>query len=157
LIISHNLIFNSGSRTDAGILIGGGILVSAESGSGTHDYTTVSNNIVRNNSGQSITEWDSVGSHNVYFNNLLYSNGMPYSLRGGGPSPTGTLTSDPQMVSFNVNGGGNYHLLSTSPAINAGTTACGPSSSSCTPTVDYDGFARPYGGALDVGPYEWHP
>jgi hypothetical protein len=44
--------------------------------------------------------------------------------------------------------GGDYHLRSTSPAINAGT-------SSFAPALDLDGRPRPIGAAFDIGAYEW--
>jgi parallel beta-helix repeat protein len=44
--------------------------------------------------------------------------------------------------------GGDYHLLTTSPAINAGTGLLAP-------PVDLDGRARPVGAAFDIGAYEW--
>lgn len=43
----------------------------------------------------------------------------------------------------------NYHLLSTSPAINKGTA-------SYALTTDLDGASRPYGNGYDIGCYEWH-
>ena len=82
MIISHNLVFNNGARTNTGKVLGGGILVSAQTAA--HDGTTVSNNIVRNNNGHSITEWDSVGSRNVYLNNFDYQNGLAIQVIGGG-------------------------------------------------------------------------
>jgi parallel beta-helix repeat protein len=43
---------------------------------------------------------------------------------------------------------GDYHLLATSPAINAGT-------SFLAPLFDLDGHLRPVGAAFDIGAYEW--
>ena len=42
----------------------------------------------------------------------------------------------------------NFHLRATSPAIDAGTNAFAP-------TDDFDGVARPIGGAVDIGPHEY--
>lgn len=44
--------------------------------------------------------------------------------------------------------GGDYHLLESSPAKDAGTTTSAP-------TSDLDGNARPYGAAVDIGAYEY--
>src|SRR5262249_16421572 len=43
----------------------------------------------------------------------------------------------------------DYHLLTTSPAIDKGT-------STSAPATDLDGSARPFGSAVDIGCYEWH-
>jgi parallel beta-helix repeat protein len=42
----------------------------------------------------------------------------------------------------------DFHLLATAPAVNAGT-------STQAPPADLDGQPRPFGGAFDVGAYEW--
>jgi hypothetical protein len=49
-----------------------------------------------------------------------------------------------------VNTSSDFHLLSTAPAINAGTASFAPS-------VDLDGRARPHGATFDIGAYEWYP
>ena len=43
---------------------------------------------------------------------------------------------------------GDYHLLDTAPARNAGTAALAPA-------MDLDGLPRPIGDAFDIGAYEW--
>lgn len=47
-------------------------------------------------------------------------------------------------------GNGNYHLASSSPCIDAGTT-------NGAPPADLDGVPRPYGAGIDIGAYEWSP
>lgn len=59
----------------------------------------------------------------------------------------GNKYGDPRFVSTGFGYDGNYHLLSGSPAIDAGTSANAPS-------VDLDGVTRPQGGGFDVGAYE---
>jgi hypothetical protein len=51
---------------------------------------------------------------------------------------------------FFVNPASDFHLLSTAPAVNAGTA-------SFAPMIDLDGSTRPYGAAFDIGAYEWRP
>jgi hypothetical protein len=73
------------------------------------------------------------GSNNVYYGN------------GSGPSQTtGNINQNPQFVNA---GARDFHLLSSSPAIDAGiNTAIGAA---------IDGVARPQGSAFDVGAYEF--
>jgi hypothetical protein len=52
------------------------------------------------------------------------------------------------MANYKVDGTGNYRLLSSSPAIDRGTSAKAP-------TVDHAGVKRPRGGAVDIGAYEY--
>jgi hypothetical protein len=153
LNITNNLLFSNGHRDASGSLVGGGMTISASTT--TNDYTTVSNNILRNNSGEGIDDRFGGGAHNLYANNLLYANGLDFNLQPG-TVPTGTLTTDPLMVNFRADGSGDYHLQAGSPAINTGIGACA-TAVPCTPDKDYVGFARPYGAGLDIGPYEWHP
>ena len=58
---------------------------------------------------------------------------------------TGNISSDPQFVDPLD---GNYHLQSTSPCINAGT-------SNAVESVDLDGNPRIVGGFVDMGAYEY--
>ncbi|WP_147443666.1 choice-of-anchor Q domain-containing protein [Corallococcus sicarius] len=55
------------------------------------------------------------------------------------------VTSPPQFVNY---AGGDFHLASGSPAINAG-------SPTFAPPIDLDGNARPSGAADDIGAYEY--
>jgi len=55
------------------------------------------------------------------------------------------LRGDPQWVNPSA---GDYHLQSTSPAIEAGSYIDAPS-------VDFDGNLRPQGNAVDIGAYEY--
>jgi fibronectin type 3 domain-containing protein len=57
----------------------------------------------------------------------------------------GNLYTDPQFVSINSD---DYHLESTSPAINAGITLA-------EVTTDFDSVSRPQGSAYDMGAYEY--
>jgi hypothetical protein len=64
-------------------------------------------------------------------------------------APTTNLTVDPQLVNA---AGHDYHLKSTSPAIDAAVPSTG-----IDPTVDFDGIARPQGAKKDLGAFEFKP
>jgi len=127
----------------------GGITVGAGDSPGgvTADNTLVANNIVYKNVGYGIYEFGATGTHNRYINNLVTGNPTEISLQNG-LSATATVTADPQFVNYQANGTGDYHLQSSSPAINAGTSTSAPS-------TDFSGGTRPVGGAWDIGAYEY--
>jgi hypothetical protein len=152
--ITNNLIFDSGTRDNLGNLTGGGIALAANAA--VLDYVTVSNNIIRNNSGVALYDVDALGTHNVFLNNAIYANGA-FSQFKPGTTDVGSILVDPKMINFKLDGTGDYRLLNSgSPAVNAGTTTCA-SGTACTPEKDFSGFLRPYGAGIDVGPLEWHP
>jgi parallel beta-helix repeat protein len=137
--IANNTVFEN---QQGGMVIGGS-LEGNDIAPGVDSGTVVTNNIVVNNGYWGIREMGNVGV-NTYADNLLRGNSSGgYDLHGGG-SPTGTVTADPQFVSYS---GGDYRLRTTSPAIDRGTTLAAPS---------YDaGLARrPQGRAVDIGAYE---
>ena len=127
----------------------GGIIVGAGDSPGgvTADNTLVANNIVYKNVAYGIDEYGATGTHNRYMNNLVTGNPTEISLQNG-LSATSTVSADPQFTNYQANGTGDYHLKSTSPAINAGT-------STSAPATDFSGGARPTGGAFDIGAYEF--
>ena len=59
---------------------------------------------------------------------------------------TGTTEGDPEFVASTT---GDYHLSSTSPCIDIGT-------SNGAPVTDFDGVTRPQGYGYDVGAYEYY-
>ncbi|PYU91727.1 MAG: hypothetical protein DMG25_13865, partial [Acidobacteria bacterium] len=141
-IIVNNTIFNNAT---------GGIVVGAGSGSGvTDDNTVVSNNIVFNNIGTDggIVEEGSTGTHNTYTDNLVFGNTPVNISLQNGLTATGTVSANPLFVNFTGGTTGDYHLQSSSPAINKGT-------SNSAPTTDYDGRSRPQAGVFDIGAYEY--
>jgi hypothetical protein len=81
-------------------------------------------------------------------NNLYYCYGdSGHNLwKNGEDKSWGTsyVLTDPKYVSKSDN---NLHILSSSPAINAGT-------STMAPTTDIEGVSRPQGGSIDIGAYE---
>src|SRR5439155_24189933 len=89
-----------------------------------------------------------IGSHNQILNNIVYGNRDGNMVLLAGNPASGTITSDAQFVNYQQDGSGDYHLKSTSPAIDAGTPVGAPS-------TDFDGNPRPQGKGYDIGPYEY--
>jgi hypothetical protein len=141
--IVNNLSFANGR---GGIIIGAG----DSPGGVTADNCVVSNNISINNHGYGIREYGATGIHNRYLNNCVYGNASGGFHLHNGLTATGTVTANAQFVNYQADGSGDYHLRSTSPCIDHGT-------STGAPTTDYDGVARPQGAGFDIGPYEWAP
>lgn len=143
VVVANNTVFRNGY---GGIVVAGGPTV-------IDDNTLVSNNIVYQNGlskgadGNGIEEFGAyVGSHNRYLNNSVSNNGpVDWNLRNKAASAT--LQSDPQFVNFRPDGTGDYHLLPSSPAIDAGT-------SEGAPGFDFDGNPRPSGRGYDIGAFE---
>src|SRR6266567_1142854 len=149
LTICNNLVYENGNAGNTG----GGIIVSSDPAlGGSNDFTKVHNNIVRGNHGKNgaIDEFGNTGTHNTYMNNLVYLNDANLSTGKminllNGLVDTGTLTSDPLLVNYQANGSGDYHLTSSSPCINAGTSLG-------MPATDYDGRLRA-AAFPTIGPY----
>jgi hypothetical protein len=114
--IVNNTVFN----TRGGILLGDGDGGALPSGS-SNNY--VANNISVNNTTYGLVEGGTMGSNNVYTNNLLWNN--PQTFVGSG-SISGTIPSNPLFVNYQANGSGDYHLSAGSPAINAGKSTNAP-------------------------------
>jgi hypothetical protein len=146
LTISNNLSLLNGG---AGILVGSGNAGASAVG---HIRTLVSNNIVYRNALYGITETSDgrhrVGPGNQYVHNLAFAN------RGGDQSSgsgVGGLSSG-EVVANNINAepiltGSRYRPSADSPVVDAGTCAG-------STRRDLEGFARPQGEAVDIGPYE---
>lgn len=80
-------------------------------------------------------------------NSVLERGSQSYdSLEVGNIGP-GNRYGKPRFTLTGFGSDGNYHLLSGSPAIDAGTHAGAP-------TIDLDGIARPQGAGFDMGAYE---
>jgi parallel beta-helix repeat protein len=147
VVIANNTVFRNGTSS-----MGGGIEVGSGDSPGgiVLNNTSISNNIVYDNPGASITQYcysgvACIGSANITENNVVYGNGRAISLRTG--AATSTIAAAPQFVNYLATGSGDYRLKSSSPGVNQGT-------SRNAPAVDIDGRARPLGGAIDIGAYE---
>jgi hypothetical protein len=104
------------------------------------------NNIVAWNRADGIGAYDAHGQGVLVSNNVSYGNATNLNLTGGGSDVSYTLgttvQADPRFA-----GTTDYHLQSSSPAIDAGKTLAGISQ-------DYWGDARPQSGAFDIGVHE---
>ncbi len=100
-----------------------------------------------------LLEYGAVGMNNRYLNNLIYGNGDD-TIWIYGTNVNG-VTADPQFVDYQPNGGGDYHLAPSSPAIDVGTTACAPMTPTCAPTLDFDGGPRAVDPTIDLGAFEY--
>ena len=151
LTIANNVVANCGKY---------GIQMSADPTVTTNDYTTVDNNIIVNGGQYGIHEAYSLGTHNVYNNNIVYNNPAGnISGSTGIQSGTITLTSaqfSALFVNYTGDMTGDYHLQSGALAIDRGTTLCAAGVVICVPALDFTGIARPQGAAYDIGAYEWH-
>lgn len=140
--IVNNVCLGNGN---SGIYIGGGT-------EATDDYSVIANNICIYNAAWGIQEDDNgyTGPHEQYLNNCVYGNtlGGIYQLSGDLYPASGTITSNPLFVNYQIDGTGNYQLTSGSPCIGAGTPTD-------MPIVDFLGVTRPSGGPYDIGAYQY--
>ena len=102
----------------------------------------VANNIVAFNPGKGL--YNLSGHAWPEHNNLVYGNGTNYSNVTAG---SGDISEDPLFV----NKSSDFHLTSTSPAINAGDNSVVKAG-----WVDLNGNARIYGSKVDLGAYEFN-
>ena len=139
---ASTIVNNTTFHNAAGILLGQGDAGATSTGS-ANNY--VANNIVYDNTTYGIYEAGKLGTNNRYVNNLVARSNLAWRVKG---SVSGTVSSEPLMVNYQPNGSGDYRLLSSSPAIDRGTSVKAP-------TIDYAGVARPRGAAIDIGAYEY--
>jgi Abnormal spindle-like microcephaly-assoc'd, ASPM-SPD-2-Hydin/Protein of unknown function (DUF1565) len=136
LTVSGNTIMNCG---------GAGVSIGADGSAGNDANSIVSDNIVRN-SPYGFAENGAV-SGTRFINNLVFSDATNFKLLSG--SQTGTVSGDPLNINYTGSAvTGDYHLQSTSPAKDAGT-------STGAPTKDIEGGSRPINALYDIGAYEY--
>ncbi len=105
----------------------------------------IKNNIIYKNALNGVLTWRASGSGIAIDRNVVFGNGSPWTLSGASYSlGTNYTTSDPQLVAETS----DYHLQSTSPAIDKGISLTVVFS-------DADGVNRPQGSAYDIGAYEF--
>ncbi len=140
----NNVIYNN--HTAAGNLLG-----SARSGlkvSGSSTGVKLYNNTVygqKANSSDKGIEVSSGAANTEVKDNIAYNNAQNLSNSGTNTLLANNLTTDPKFIDASNT---NFHLQSTSPAIDAGATLVN------VPT-DYDGNPRPQGAVYDIGAYEF--
>ncbi|VVB59740.1 Right handed beta helix region [uncultured archaeon] len=128
--IINNVVY----KTDTLSQWAGGIGIQANTNGGTTTNIIVRNNIVSQNGVAQIS--NGIGSSATITNNLIDGS--------GGVTGSNYVTGSPQFVNA---AGGDFHLQSSSPAINNGI-------STDAPDKDYDGKSRPQGNGYDIGAYE---
>ena len=169
-VIEKNIVYNNGHNDygkgyvgfpEGGEIRGDGIYI----GSGSD--VIMKNNIVYNNFSYGIRNVVNLSSYIV--NNTIYNNGnigiildnnkgivvrnnISYlntnkdaSLGTGNTSSNNLFGTDPLFINASS---GNFHLLSNSPAVDAGLATGAPDE-------DFDGIFRPQGTGFDIGAYEY--
>ncbi len=129
-----SIVNNTLFRSKIGIWIG-------SSAAGGSQNNVVANNIVHDHLTYGIIEGGAVGANNRYVNNLVYASGTAIQAAG---AVSGTVAANPLFVNYQASGGGNYHLQSTSPALNKGAA-------SYAPATNFDGNVRD--ASPDIGAY----
>jgi len=109
----------------------------------SHSNVTSANNIIYGSSpSQPALYIESNGTFNST-NDLYYNVTVP---SGSGVTMTGARITNPLFVA----NGSDFHLQSSNPAIDAGTSAV-----SSIVATDYDFISRPQGSGYDIGAYEY--
>jgi hypothetical protein len=148
-LIAHNTIFNT---------VNGGVVVNnAPSGAAVEDNIIVYTGLLASDSNfyggacaiQNGTASTTTYGHNELSNNHGGNYGTGFGCSGSGLN-TGDIAVDPAggtvFVNWQQNGSGNYHELSSSPTVSAGTNV--------GVTHDFDGHVRPTAG-YDMGAFQY--
>jgi hypothetical protein len=146
VLIANNTVFANGSRVRGGGIVAG---TGDAPGGVTMEKVRIINNVVYNNPNYSIVHFcyageNCIGSTNSVSNNLVFGSAVRVSLKN--TKEVGTIAADPQFVNYQIGTAGDFHLKSTSPAIDKGLFINAP-------TNDYDNVLRD--SAPDIGAYEF--
>ncbi len=136
-VINNNIYNNGGSALGGG----GGIRI------GQWPSPHINGLVIRNNIVSQNYEYQIVHDPNVNHANIVIDNNLIDGYKGYINEVLGTnyLTGNPLFVNAN---NGDFHLQSTSPAIDKG-------SSVGAPNMDFDGKSRPRGASYDIGAIEY--
>ncbi len=136
-VINNNIYNNGGSNLGGG----GGIWIGQYPNSYINGLV-VRNNIVSQNYQYQIMQTPNANNANIVIDNNLIDgyNGYTNEILG-----TSNITGNPLFVNTN---GGDFHLQSTSPAIDKGSPVNAPN-------IDFDGKYRPSGSGYDIGAFEY--
>jgi hypothetical protein len=152
VLVNNTVVTNKATRAQQAA--GGGILIAGK----PSGKASIVNNIFAGNNDYQIME---TGRFATYSNNLVTNDGkglfFSYPVRVGVTTLSrfngnhnikyaqGNRTGSPGFVNA---AGGNFSLLSSSAAVNAGRTTGAP-------TADIRGAHRPFAGYVDIGAYEY--
>ena len=145
--VTNNLLFYNYNN---GLNIGAGD--APYYGTVSANFNVVNNNIIVDNTGYGIKPAGSLGVNNIYSNNIFYNNSVGNFYHYANQTDVNSITTVPPsqlFVNYQLIGGGDYHLVAGSKAIDAGIAQGAPSD-------DFDGIPRYQGKAYDIGPYEWY-
>jgi hypothetical protein len=138
----NNTLYNVGGETN--------LVMYMYDAAGKSDYTgaTIRNNLIV--TGGTISNYSQVMSVGRTGSNVQISNNFVTKMNGfgglaGNSEPSGVNGGDPKFIDASRM---DFSLQSNSPAINRGATATAA-------PVDYEGVARPQGGGVDIGAFEY--
>ena len=130
-IVRNNIFYNCGANsmdgnTGCGITFFSPQYVGPQTFENNCFYSSQTNNVVKYRTGaMTVAQFNAQNGNN---NDVIQNN----------------IQADPLFVDYNS---GDFHLQSTSPCIDAGTTP--------QATIDFDGNTIPYGNGPDIGAYEY--
>jgi len=139
-VIGNTFVDNDPSTMSLGVEIGS---FEGTSETGLVDNVVVRNNIISQNNRFQLVVDQRPGVTNIFVDNNLIDGFRGYKNEIYGSS---YITGNPQFVNPS---GADFHLQSTSPAIDRGYAAGAPFN------TDFDDNARPQGAGYDIGAYEY--